>query len=160
MRENKHVSVVIPNYNGIQYMEVCLEALAQQLPPEQIIVVDNGSTDGSREWVARHWPEVRLICLDQNYGFCRGVNEGIRAADTSYVILLNNDTKVCPGFVRALEEALMADAGAFSAGAKMLQYDRPDRIDDAGNLYCALGWAFARGKDKRSEERRVGKECG
>ena len=52
MRENKHVSVVIPNYNGIQYMEVCLEALAQQLPPEQIIVVDNGSTDGSREWVA------------------------------------------------------------------------------------------------------------
>ncbi|MCI8994113.1 MAG: glycosyltransferase family 2 protein [Lachnospiraceae bacterium] len=148
MRENKHVSVVIPNYNGIQYMEVCLEALAQQLPPEQIIVVDNGSTDGSREWVARHWPEVRLICLDQNYGFCRGVNEGIRAADTSYVILLNNDTKVCPGFVRALEEALMADAGAFSAGAKMLQYDRPDRIDDAGNLYCALGWAFARGKDK------------
>lgn len=148
MKENKRVSVVIPNFNGMDYIGTCLEALLLQVEAERVFVVDNGSTDGSREWVAERYPKVRLLALGRNYGFCRAVNEGIRAAETPYVILLNNDTKVCPGFVEALQRALDAEPKAFSAGAKMLQYHRPDRIDDAGNLYCALGWAFARGKDR------------
>ena len=148
MKDKKGVSVVIPNYNGMEFIDVCLEALLTQVDPRQIIVVDNGSSDGSRERVLEVYPQVRLISLDHNYGFCRAVNEGLRASDTPYVILLNNDTKVCPGFVTALEDALDGDEKAFSAGAKMLQFHQPDRIDDAGNLYCALGWAFARGKDK------------
>ncbi len=148
MKENKKASVVIPNYNGMKYIEICLDALLKQVEPEYIIVVDNGSTDGSPERVAREYPRVRLVTLKKNYGFCRAVNEGIWAAKTPYVILLNNDTRVCPGFVKALVGALDRDPGVFSAGAMMLQYHRPELIDDAGNLYCALGWAFARGKDK------------
>ena len=148
MNNDNCVSVVIPNYNGMKYMETCLKALLQQVEAGQVLVVDNGSTDGSREWVARRYPGVQLIGLKKNYGFCRAVNVGLRAAKTPYVILLNNDTRVCPGFVKALVGALNRDPKAFSAAAKMLQYHRPDRIDDAGNLYCALGWAFARGKDK------------
>ncbi|MCI8417971.1 MAG: glycosyltransferase family 2 protein [Lachnospiraceae bacterium] len=150
MNKDNCVSVVIPNYNGMKYMETCLEALLKQVEAWQVIVVDNGSTDGSREWVLQQYPQIRLVGLKKNYGFCRAVNEGLRAAQTPYVILLNNDTRVCPGFVKALVGALDRNPKAFSVAAKMLQYHRPDRIDDAGNLYCALGWAFARGKDKPS----------
>lgn len=151
MNDRNCVSVVIPNYNGMDFIDICLKALLTQVEPEQIIVVDNGSSDGSRERVRDAYPRVRLIPLDTNYGFSRAVNEGLRAADTPYVILLNNDTRVCPGFAEALVDALDGDAKAFSAGAKMLQFHAPDRIDDAGNFYCALGWAFARGKDKPAE---------
>ena len=78
----------------------------------------------------------------------RAVNEGIRAASRPYVILLNNDTEVLPGFTDALADALEADGRAFSAQAKLISLQDPERIDDAGNYYCALGWAFARGKDR------------
>lgn len=164
MRDNRNVSIVIPNYNGMEFIDICLEALLMQVEPEEIIVVDNGSVDGSRERISEKYPKVQLIALDRNYGFCRAVNEGLRRAATPYVILLNNDTKVCDGFVDALVHALDGDEKAFSAGAKMLQYHKTDRIDDAGNFYCALGWAFARGKDKSAhlyeDSDRVFAACG
>ncbi len=151
MNDKKCVSVVIPNYNGMEFIEICLASLLTQVEPEQIIVVDNGSSDGSCEFMRSSYPRVRFIELEENYGFSQAVNEGIQAASSPYVILLNNDTKVCPGFVGALVEALEADEKAFSASARMLKMHSPDEIDDAGDFYCALGWAFARGKDKPAE---------
>ena len=77
------VSIVIPNYNGMKYMENCLRALEKQRvegePETEILVVDNGSKDGSRELVEEKFPQVRVIALDDNYGFCGAVNAGIRA---------------------------------------------------------------------------------
>ena len=151
MKAGEQVSVVIPNYNGMAFIEDCLRALAADAPEAEILVVDNGSSDGSRELVEKQFPEVRLIALDQNYGFPRAVNEGIRASSRPYVILLNNDTEVLPGFTEALEKALAADSRAFSAQAKLISQRDPGKIDDAGNFYCALGWAFARGKDRPVE---------
>ena len=148
MRADNKVSVVIPNYNGKRFLAACLKALLSDAPEAELLVVDNGSADGSRELVEREFPGVRLIALDQNYGFPRAVNEGIRAASRPYVILLNNDTEVLPGFTDALADALEADGRAFSAQAKLISLQDPERIDDAGNYYCALGWAFARGKDR------------
>lgn len=148
MRADNKVSVVIPNYNGKRFLAACLKALLSDAPEAELLVVDNGSADGSRELVEREFPGVRLIALDQNYGFPRAVNEGIRAASRPYVILLNNDTEVLPGFTDALADALEADGRAFSAQAKLISLYDPERIDDAGNYYCALGWAFARGKDR------------
>ncbi len=141
----------MPNYNGIAFVEACFQALLRDAPQSELIMVDNGSADGSRELVEERFPRVRVIALDKNYGFCRAANEGMRAASSPYVILLNNDTEVLPGFVRALVRALQADSKAFSAGAKMIQLHEQEKIDDAGNFYCALGWAFARGKDKSVE---------
>ena len=148
MRADNKVSVVIPNYNGKRFLAACLKALLSDAPEAELLVVDNGSADGSRELAEREFPGVRLIALDQNYGFPRAVNEGIRAASRPYVILLNNDTEVLPGFTDALADALEADGRAFSAQAKLISLYDPERIDDAGNYYCALGWAFARGKDR------------
>ena len=151
MNAGEKVSVVIPNYNGMAFLETCLKALLADAPRSEILVVDNGSSDGSRELVQERFPEVRLIALDQNYGFPRAVNEGIRASLRPYVILLNNDTEVLPGFTKALAEALEADSRAFSAQAQLISLHDPEKTDDAGNFYCALGWAYARGKDRPVE---------
>ncbi len=146
MEQRIRSTVVVPNYNGIGYIENCLRCLEKE--PAHIIVVDNGSDDGSRQLVQEKFPRVRLICLEKNYGFCRAVNEGIAASDTPYVILLNNDTEVQAGFVRAMEQPLERHPEIFSGSAQMRNLRRPGLMDDAGDYYCALGWAFARGRDK------------
>ena len=155
-------TVVIPNFNGIKYIEKCLCSLAEEAA--HILVVDNGSGDGSRELVQEKFPAVELKCLDQNYGFCRAVNVGMACSKTTYVILLNNDTEVEAGFVRALEASMDRHPKAFSGAAQMRNLYHRDRIDDAGDYYCALGWAFALGKDKYKdnyqEEREIFAACG
>ena len=140
------VTVIIPNYNGIQYIGDCLECLRKQTMDVDIIVVDNASTDGSDD-VAASCPDVRFIKLTQNFGFCRAVNEGIAATKTKYLILLNNDTKPEPTFVQELYNVIDAHPDTFSVASKMIQMNAPDKIDSAGDLYCALGWAFSLGKD-------------
>lgn len=155
-------TVVIPNYNGIRYIENCLTALAGE--PAHVIVVDNGSDDGSRELVREKFPRVELICLDRNYGFCKAVNVGMEHSNTTYVILLNSDTKAEAGFVRALEQPLMRHSEIFSGAAQIRSLKKPELTDDAGDFYCALGWAFARGKDKPyqayQQMRRIFAGCG
>ena len=145
------ITIVIPNYNGIKYMEECLNALRSQeadTPAFLILVVDNGSTDGSEQLVEAKFPEVALLKLSENTGFCHAVNVGIRQAQTPYVILLNNDTKVEPGFVKALYEAICRDERIFSVSAKMLMWDNPELIDGAGERYCGLGWSYGRVKGR------------
>lgn len=158
-------TIIIPNYNGIKYIENCLVSLADE--PARVIVVDNGSADGSRELVQEKFPSVRLLVMEKNYGFCAAVNRGIAESgenNITYVILLNNDTVVEPGFVRALEAALDKEEKAFSGAARMVNLYHPERIDDAGDYYCALGWAFAAGKDKPASDydrpREVFSACG
>ncbi|MEE3419716.1 MAG: glycosyltransferase family 2 protein [Lachnospiraceae bacterium] len=146
--------VVIPNFNGKEYMADCLMALRMQtLPPDEIIVVDNGSTDGSADLVAGDFPEVRLVRLEENTGFCGGVNTGIRMADEDgmdYVILLNSDTRADPRFVEELVRAMDVNQQTFSCQAKMISMRDPGKMDDGGDLYCSFGWAFARGKGRSS----------
>mgnify|MGYP001297155929 FL=1 len=137
-------TIIIPNYNGLSFMEPCFEALeAQTMKDFKILVVDNGSTDGSVEWLKER--EIPSIFLPENTGFSGAVNVGIRAADTPYVILLNNDTKVAPHYVEALERAMDRSEKIFSVSSKMIQMYHPDLMDDAGDMYSVLGWAFQRG---------------
>lgn len=145
------VTVIIPNYNGKGYICQCLDSLKKQdFTDFEIIVVDNCSEDGSADLVAGKYENVKLIRLSQNFGFSRAANEGLKASAAPYALLLNSDTKADSGFVGALYRAVTADRNIFSVSSKMLQTKRPDRIDGAGDLYCALGWAFARGKGKKS----------
>lgn len=99
----REVSVVIPNYNGIEYIKTCLDALQRQTYGKvPIVLVDNGSTDGSRELVETSYPQVKVIVFPENTGFCHAVNVGILETNSPYVILLNNDTEVAPDFVEKL----------------------------------------------------------
>ena len=146
------VSVVIPNYNGIKYLEHCLEALGKQRGVAfETIIVDNCSQDGSAREAAEKFPQYAYLYLDQNYGFCRAVNEGIRRAEAPFVVLLNNDTEVEPDFLQNLLERIRQDEKIFSVEARMMQYHDRERIDSAGTSYSALGWASANGKDQKAE---------
>lgn len=144
-------TVVIPNYNGKEYLENCLRSLEEGTEVPSIIVVDNGSADGSVELLRLHYPGVRTITFSENRGFSAAVNAGIRSASTEYVFLLNNDTTVAPDAVWTLEQALDKTPDAFCVAAKMIQMRDHTRIDSAGDFYCALGWAFARGKDREAD---------
>ena len=149
------VTVVIPNYNGIRFLEECLNALYRQeedTPSFLVLVVDNGSSDGSLELLREKFPQTEVISLSENTGFCHGVNVGIQHSRTPDVILLNNDTKVYPGFVKALYRAIEGKKDAFSVSARMLMWDKPELLDDAGDGYCVFGWAYSRGKGRPAAE--------
>ena len=147
-------TVVIPNYNGCHFLRECLPTLGD-VP---VIVVDNGSTDDSVSFLKENYPRVQLIENDTNRGFCGASNQGIRAVATPYVFLLNNDTKLEKDCIEKLEACMDSDPTVFSVQAKMLQMAHPELIDDAGDFYCALGWAYARWKGKPAERCRKREE--
>lgn len=143
------VSVIIPNYNGLAFLNGVLASLEKQtLKSFETILVDNGSSDGSCAFVRERYPHVRLVRFSENLGFSRAVNEGIRRAAAPYVLLLNNDTEAEPRFVEEMLLAIRRHKRAFSCSARMVQFYHREKLDGAGDCYCALGWAFARGKGK------------
>ena len=147
MASQPEVTVIIPNYNGKKLLENCIQTLERQTCTDfKLLVVDNGSDDGSTEVTSSL--DLTMLALKENTGFCGAVNEGIRRADTPYVILLNNDTEVLPEFVEELLAAIKKSDRIFSAGAMMIDYHDRGRIDNAGDYYTAFGWAMARGKGK------------
>lgn len=148
----KQVTVVIPNWNGSKYLEKCLDALLMQQGVFDVVVVDNGSTDGSVELLQDKYPQVKCILLNENTGFCHACNEGMKASDTPYVLLLNNDTEVLSGFVENLVQAIEKDEKIFSVSAQMLQIQNPELIDSAGDMYTIMGWGYSRGKGKTAED--------
>lgn len=145
-------TVVVPNFNGIKYLKNCIDKLlvAKECGDFEILLVDNGSTDGSEVLCGEYRAQgiAKVIAFHRNTGFCGAVNAGIDACKTEYVLLLNNDTEVTKDFVVNLEHFMDTHPKAFSASAKMLSLQNPNIIDDCGDLYCALGWAFGLGKGK------------
>lgn len=138
------VTVIIPNYNGLHFMEPCLNALKKQNYQDfDLLVVDNGSEDGSEEWLKDH--DIPAIFMGENTGFSGAVNAGIRAVSTPYVILLNNDTEPFPDYVGELVRCLDRFPEVFSASSRMIQLYHKDLMDDAGDMYSVLGWAYQRG---------------
>jgi len=149
-------TVIIPNYNGIDYIEACLDSLDKAFKVGdgfEVVVVDNGSEDGSDEIVKKRESNghIRLISLDRNTGFSYAVNRGIEASRTEYVLLLNNDITVEEDFVFELEKAISQDESIFSVNSVMRQMADPSYLDGLGDYYCALGWAYAAYKGKKTE---------
>lgn len=145
------ITIVIPNYNGNKYLRQCLESVyAQDYKGYEVIIIDNASTDGSYEWV-KEYKDIIFKRLDKNYGFSKAVNEGIKMAKTEYVLLLNNDTELFTDFLSQMKKAIEKDKQIFSVSSKMIQYHDKSYIDDAGDEYTALGWAYKRGDGKSVE---------
>ena len=145
-------SIIIPNWNGIHHLPDCLDALrAQTYGQTEVILVDNGSTDGSQAFVTEHYPEVHLLELERNLGLTGGNNIGFDAARGEILISLNNDTEAHPRFIEALVTALIEQPEAGMAAAKMLLFDRRDHIHSAGDGYGQDGIPFNRGVWQRDE---------
>ena len=143
---NPGLSIVIPNWNGARFLPACLDSLARQtVAPLEVIVVDNGSTDGSQALLRASYPWVTLIELDQNRGFTGACNAGIAAARGAYIALLNNDTEVDAGWVAAITDAFARAADAGSVASKMLLYDQRDHFHTAGDFFTVAGRPGNRG---------------
>lgn len=136
------LSVVIPNWNGKHLLKTCLHSLQRQtLSDFEIILVDNGSADGSVEYVQRYFPQVKVISLDKNYGFAKAVNEGIKAAVAGMVTLINNDTEVEKNCLKYLYQAAQAHPRVGFVAAKMLNFYDRNKIDSAGDYIDVVGHA-------------------
>jgi GT2 family glycosyltransferase len=142
------VSVVIVNWNGRHLLAECLDSLAAQHAEDvEIVLVDNGSQDGSAEFVGQRYPGVRLVCLQENRGFAGGNNAGMAVARGRYIALLNNDTKADPSWLANLIDA--AEASPHRVGmwaCKILSYDKPDLIDNVGLLLYPDGLGRGHGR--------------
>lgn len=142
----KKVTVIIPNFNGMKFLKECLDALTEQTSKDfDVLVVENASSDESSAFIKQNYPWVRLIENEVNLGFAGGVNVGIKACTAPYVLLLNNDTKIHPYFVEEMLRAIECSERIFSVSSKMIQYHDHQKIDDAGDFYNLLGWAFQGG---------------
>jgi hypothetical protein len=137
------ISVIVLNYNGKGFLNSCLSSLASQTYPDfEVIVVDNGSRDGSPEYIEENYPWVRLAKNDENLGFAGGTNVGIRAAKGEFIITLNNDSRADSRFIEELIKP-MADPEVGVCAAKMLFPD--GRINSAGICISRSGAAWDRG---------------
>jgi GT2 family glycosyltransferase len=142
------VSVIIVNWNGRSWLETCLPALAAQTFTEfETIIVDNGSTDNSLDWLAENWPRVRVLALEENSGFARANNVGIRAAHGRYIATLNNDTIPEPEWLDALVTAVSTNTAEKTGMAASLitLWQQPSLLDSAGIDVDKAGIAWNRG---------------
>jgi len=127
------LSVVIANWNGLRYLPECFAALLPQLPPDaEVLLVDNGSTDGSLAWAREAYPAVRVVALRENLGFAGGVNVGLRAARGELLLLLNNDAFVERGFVAEMLEIMDRCPKVSAASAVLTFAHRPEIVASAG----------------------------
>jgi GT2 family glycosyltransferase len=136
------LSIVIPTYNGRHLLAICLPSVFLHLPEKldaEVIVSDDGSTDGTCEWLREAYPQVRVVRQERNAGFVAAANAGIHAARGTIVQLLNNDTEVTAGWIEAALP-LFEDATVGSVAPLVLVRSQRHRVDSAGDGYSLFGW--------------------
>ena len=139
-------SVIIPHLNGKHHLDDCLISLRRQTFTDfEVLLVDNGSTDGSQIYVCEHFPEVKLIELGRNLGFTGACNAGWAAARGEFIILLNNDTAADAQWLAAIVDAFGHHPEAGIVASKMLLFDRRDHFHTAGDFYRLDGIPGNRG---------------
>ena len=149
------VSIIVVNYNGRSWLERCLPAAIAQLDPtSELIVVDNGSRDGSVDFVRQRFPDVVLVTLETNQGFAGGNNAGARRARGRYLAFLNNDAVPQDGWLAALRAVLDRQHDAGLAASCIVYLDDPSVVDSAGDGLTRPGGAFKRSHGRSIDEAR------
>ncbi len=155
--------VIVLNWNGERVLEPCLRSLESVRGVDlRIIVVDNGSTDGSPEIVRREFPQVELVLNGKNLLFAEGNNVGIRRAmelGARFILLLNNDTVVDPDFARVMIEAMRGDDAVGIVGPQIRYFDDPERIWYGGGGFYPVVWV-PRHRDIRKLRTEASREAG
>ena len=149
------VSIIIVNWNGKRLLEDCLiSVFSQTYINYNVILVDNGSTDGSVEYVKIKFPKVKTIELNNNYGFAKANNIGIKKAfrdnSVKYVITLNNDTKTEKDWLSFLVKVMETDESIGSAQSKVLFFYENNTLDNVGILICKDGSACNKGINEKN----------
>ena len=127
------VSIIILNWNHPRITAKCLDSLRKITYKDyEVILIDNGSKDESVLFLSQNYPEVILIQNNENEGFARGCNIGMRRATGEYFLLLNNDTEVTPGFLNTLVDALESDPHIAAVSPRILSYGAPVKVQYAG----------------------------
>src|SRR5882724_11314255 len=137
------VTVITVNYNGRHHLERCLSSLLVTNNIKiEVIVVDNGSSDGSIEWLHDRYPEVRVLPLGSNRGFGEANRLAVEAAQSTYIAFLNNDTEVEPDWLRTLLEALESDEAIAATCSTLRMLDHPEVLNARGGGMSKLGYGF------------------
>lgn len=141
------VAVIVPNWNGRRWLGQCLHSLTEQtMPPAEVLVVDNGSTDGSLGLVSDFDLPARTIELGHNTGFATAANRGIEAARAPAVALVNTDVALAADWIERLVAVLAGDSRLAGVACKMLQMDDPETVYDAGDFLRRDGVCEQRGR--------------
>jgi GT2 family glycosyltransferase len=144
-------AIVILNWNGIGYLKMFLKTVVNHSgrPDTEVYVADNGSTDGSADWVTVNFKEVKLIQLGKNYGFAGGYNMAINQLDAKYFVLINSDIEVTEGWLDPLISFMENNPDVASCQPKILSYDRKGYFEHAGAAGCFIdkyGYPYCRGR--------------
>jgi GT2 family glycosyltransferase len=150
MTNTPKVAVVILNWNGITHLREFLPSvLASTWPNLDIIVGDNGSTDGSIEFLKSRFPSVRVIKNDQNYGFTGGYNRVLQQVDADYLVLLNSDVEVHANWIEPVIALMESDSMIAAAAPKIKAFAQKDHFEHAGaagGFIDCFGYPFCRGR--------------
>src|SRR5688572_12466892 len=143
------VSVVILNYNGKSLLEKFLGEVIRHSPGAQIVVADNGSSDDSIPFVESNFPQVRVIRISSNLGFCAGYNFALQQITTPLTVLLNSDVLVTPNWLTPMVQVMKQRDDVAAMQPKILSYNQRDRFEyagAAGGFIDSLGYPFCRGR--------------
>lgn len=144
------IVVVIPNWNGLDHLDDCLASLKSQTLKHEVVIVDNGSVDGSQKFIKENYPYITLIERDKNYGFTGGVNPGIEEAikqGADYVALFNNDAVADKEWLASLAEKVQSDPKIGIVTCKLMRLDKK-HFDSTGDNYSVWGVPFPRGRNQ------------
>ena len=144
------VSIIIVNWNGLHFLKPCLKTLSNcTYKNKEIIVVDNGSCDGSVKWLQENYHRVRICSLSRNVGFAQGNNEGYCIAKGEFIVFLNNDTKVHPDFIDEMIAKWQSDKTIGGVQSKLLLMDAPSKLDSVGAFFTRSGFLYHWGFGKK-----------
>lgn len=147
------VSIIIVNWNGLEHLETCLESLKAQLFKDfEVVMVDNGSTDGSLAFLRDRYPWVRLVPLSENTGFATGNNRGLEHARGEYIVTLNNDTEAASDWLETLVRVADAHPAAGMVGSRICSFDDHDLIDSVGHGFCRDAMSRGRFRNRHWSE--------
>ncbi len=145
MTVTAEVTVVVVTWQARDLLAACLESLRRQSVPHDVVVVDNASTDGTRELLETRFPEARVVALSQNTGFAGGVAAALPCVDTRFLALLNNDAEAEPGWLAAATAFLSTRPDVAAVTSRMLLPGEPPRINNAGVVLRRDGYGADRG---------------
>lgn len=153
------VRVIVLNWNGLRWLDGCLTALRQQRGCTfEVVVVDNASSDSSVTVVRDRFPECQVIALETNVGFAAGNNAGAQDATAPYLVFLNNDTEVEPGWLAELVAVAERDGRVGLVTSHVVYMDRPGVVDSAGDGYLRCGGGFKRRHGEPVDRQAAGQE--